>query len=98
MDEKVAGSKEAAKRSSGSASTSNFIDSSMGESEKDAKRKNSLSSADIQPVPAAATASGRRANAENEAVTSFGEPLHVSVTRGTSRFQSIQRTYSKPLS
>ncbi|KAJ2843750.1 hypothetical protein IWW36_005440, partial [Coemansia brasiliensis] len=28
---------------------------------------------------------------------SFGEPLHVSVSRGTERFQSIQRTYSKPL-
>ncbi|KAI9502704.1 ABC-2 type transporter-domain-containing protein [Coemansia spiralis] len=28
---------------------------------------------------------------------SFGEPLHVSVSRGTSRFRSIQRTYSKPL-
>ncbi|KAJ2826531.1 ATP-binding cassette transporter snq2 [Coemansia erecta] len=28
---------------------------------------------------------------------SFGEPLHVNVTRGTSRFKSIQRTYSKPL-
>ncbi|KAJ2776197.1 ATP-binding cassette transporter snq2 [Coemansia javaensis] len=33
-----------------------------------------------------------------EPSTSFGEPLRVSVTRGTSRFQSIQRTYSKPLS
>ncbi|KAJ2492593.1 ATP-binding cassette transporter snq2 [Coemansia sp. RSA 2050] len=33
----------------------------------------------------------------NEPVMSFGEPLHVSVSRGTERFKSIQRTYSKPL-
>ncbi|KAJ2077206.1 ATP-binding cassette transporter snq2, partial [Coemansia sp. RSA 988] len=93
MDEKAAGSKEvAAKRNS--SSTSNFIDSSMSGSVKDGK--DSLSSEDIRPVPA--TDSGWRASTENEAVTSFGEPLHVSVTRGTSRFQSIQRTYSKPLS
>ncbi|KAJ2413069.1 hypothetical protein GGI10_003298, partial [Coemansia sp. RSA 2530] len=32
-----------------------------------------------------------------EPVMSFGEPLHVSVSRGTERFKSIQRTYSKPL-
>ncbi|KAJ2689399.1 ATP-binding cassette transporter snq2 [Coemansia spiralis] len=32
-----------------------------------------------------------------EPVTSFGEPLHVSVSRGTERFKSIQRTFSKPL-
>ncbi|KAJ1960331.1 ATP-binding cassette transporter snq2, partial [Dipsacomyces acuminosporus] len=30
-----------------------------------------------------------------EALSSFGEPLHVSVSRGTARFQSIQRAYSK---
>ncbi|KAJ1797698.1 ATP-binding cassette transporter snq2 [Coemansia sp. RSA 2399] len=35
---------------------------------------------------------------DDEPVMSFGEPLHVSVSRGTSRFRSIQRTYSKPLS
>ncbi|KAJ2468799.1 ATP-binding cassette transporter snq2, partial [Coemansia sp. RSA 2322] len=34
----------------------------------------------------------------SEPVMSFGEPLHVSVSRGTSRFKSIQRTFSKPLS
>ncbi|KAI8318552.1 hypothetical protein GQ54DRAFT_321724 [Martensiomyces pterosporus] len=34
---------------------------------------------------------------DDEPRTSFGEPLHVSVTRATSRFQSIQRTFSKPL-
>ncbi|KAJ2240734.1 hypothetical protein GGH98_005848, partial [Coemansia sp. RSA 454] len=28
---------------------------------------------------------------------SFGEPLHVSVARGVSKFQSIQRAYSRPL-
>ncbi|KAJ2720377.1 ATP-binding cassette transporter snq2 [Coemansia sp. Benny D115] len=33
-----------------------------------------------------------------EPIISFGEPLHVSVSRGTERFRSIQRTYSKPLS
>ncbi|KAI7822125.1 ABC-2 type transporter-domain-containing protein [Kickxella alabastrina] len=33
-----------------------------------------------------------------EPVISFGEPLHVSVSRGTERFRSIQRSYSKPLS
>ncbi|KAJ2809961.1 ATP-binding cassette transporter snq2, partial [Coemansia furcata] len=32
-----------------------------------------------------------------EPLMSFGEPLHVSVSRGTERFKSIQRTYSKPL-
>ncbi|KAJ2665525.1 ATP-binding cassette transporter snq2 [Coemansia sp. RSA 1199] len=32
---------------------------------------------------------------EPEASMSFGEPLHVSVTRGTSRFESIQRSLSK---
>ncbi|KAJ2807831.1 ATP-binding cassette transporter snq2 [Coemansia helicoidea] len=37
-------------------------------------------------------------DAAAEPSTSFGEPLRVSVSRGTSRFQSIQRTYSKPLS
>lgn len=31
---------------------------------------------------------------EDEPHTSFGEPLHVSVSRGTSRFRSIQRSYS----
>ncbi|KAJ2304337.1 hypothetical protein IWW54_005437, partial [Coemansia sp. RSA 2705] len=44
----------------------------------------------------------KRASSESaeggEPDTSFGEPLRVSVSRGTSRFQSIQRTYSKPLS
>ncbi|KAJ2232407.1 ATP-binding cassette transporter snq2 [Coemansia sp. RSA 1722] len=33
-----------------------------------------------------------------EPIISFGEPLHVSVSRGTERFRSIQRTFSKPLS
>ncbi|KAJ2556100.1 ATP-binding cassette transporter snq2, partial [Coemansia sp. RSA 1933] len=44
--------------------------------------------------------SGKTSNGtvEDEPVMSFGEPLHVSVSRGTSRFRSIQRTYSKPLS
>ncbi|KAJ2358111.1 ATP-binding cassette transporter snq2, partial [Coemansia sp. RSA 2618] len=28
---------------------------------------------------------------------SFGEPLHVSVSRGVSKFQSIQRAYSRPM-
>ncbi|ORX71863.1 hypothetical protein DL89DRAFT_277579 [Linderina pennispora] len=31
-----------------------------------------------------------------EALTSFGEPLHVSISRATSRFQQIQRSLSKP--
>ncbi|KAJ1945270.1 ATP-binding cassette transporter snq2, partial [Linderina macrospora] len=31
-----------------------------------------------------------------EAATSFGEPLHVSVSHATSRFQQIQRSLSKP--
>ncbi|KAJ1944110.1 ATP-binding cassette transporter snq2, partial [Linderina macrospora] len=39
-----------------------------------------------------------RNSTTEEAVTSFGEPLHVSVTRGTSRFRSIQRSFSRPLS
>ncbi|ORX70474.1 hypothetical protein DL89DRAFT_292148 [Linderina pennispora] len=32
-----------------------------------------------------------------EALTSFGEPLHVSISRGTERFKSIQRQLSKQL-
>ncbi|KAJ1767965.1 ATP-binding cassette transporter snq2 [Coemansia sp. RSA 1813] len=39
------------------------------------------SSVDIQSVPI-------------EKTTSFGEPLHVSISRATSRFQTIQRTYA----
>ncbi|KAJ1731752.1 ATP-binding cassette transporter snq2, partial [Coemansia biformis] len=31
-----------------------------------------------------------------EAQVSFGEPLHVSISRATTRFQSIQRAYSRP--
>ncbi|KAJ2353402.1 ATP-binding cassette transporter snq2, partial [Coemansia erecta] len=38
------------------------------------------------------------ADAEAETEMSFGEPLHVSVTRGTSRFESIQRSLSKQAS
>ncbi|KAJ2406096.1 hypothetical protein GGF41_006983, partial [Coemansia sp. RSA 2531] len=42
--------------------------------------------------------SGLRGSSDGtEPVMSFGEPLHVSVSRGTERFKSIQRTYSKPL-
>ncbi|KAJ2633592.1 ATP-binding cassette transporter snq2 [Coemansia sp. RSA 1290] len=37
------------------------------------------------------------ASSSDEPRTSFGEPLQVSVSRGTERFQSIQRTLSKPL-
>ncbi|KAJ1942838.1 ATP-binding cassette transporter snq2, partial [Linderina macrospora] len=37
---------------------------------------------------------GRRNTMDAEADISFGEPLHVSVTRATSRFKSIQRTFS----
>ncbi|KAJ1723938.1 ATP-binding cassette transporter snq2 [Coemansia erecta] len=31
-----------------------------------------------------------------EALQSFGEPLHVSISRGTTRFQTIQRAHSRP--
>ncbi|KAJ1936770.1 ATP-binding cassette transporter snq2, partial [Linderina pennispora] len=34
---------------------------------------------------------------DTEALTSFGEPLHVSISRGTERFKSIQRQLSKQL-
>ncbi|KAJ2714856.1 ATP-binding cassette transporter snq2, partial [Coemansia spiralis] len=48
--------------------------------------------------PAVVAAEEHLDESAGEPGTSFGEPLRVSVTRGTSRFQSIQRTYSKPLS
>ncbi|KAJ1731009.1 ATP-binding cassette transporter snq2, partial [Coemansia biformis] len=51
-----------------------------------------------QPAVLAAYADTGNAGEEGDPGTSFGEPLRVSVSRGTSRFQSIQRTYSKPLS
>ncbi|KAJ2805553.1 ATP-binding cassette transporter snq2, partial [Coemansia guatemalensis] len=70
----------------------------MGSFEKDAQREGPLSISELRALPVTATASGGCASVASEALTSFGEPLHVSVTRGTSRFQSIQRTYSRPIS
>ncbi|KAJ2215463.1 ATP-binding cassette transporter snq2, partial [Coemansia sp. RSA 520] len=61
-------------------------DGSPSSDELKGKRLSS-SSGSILPAPERA----------DEPDMSFGEPLHVSVTRGTSRFKSIQRTYSKPL-
>ncbi|ORX67340.1 hypothetical protein DL89DRAFT_295090, partial [Linderina pennispora] len=58
----------------------------------DVDRKQTRQSADTIGRAAA------RNSTTEEAVTSFGEPLHVSVTRGTSRFLSIQRSFSRPLS
>ncbi|KAJ2517731.1 ATP-binding cassette transporter snq2 [Coemansia sp. RSA 1939] len=66
-----------------------------------------LAPAAAAAVPAAAASSSSTTPDEkrnsgqtalDEADMSFGEPLHVSVSRGTSRFRSIQRTYSKSLS
>ncbi|KAJ1656431.1 ATP-binding cassette transporter snq2, partial [Coemansia sp. RSA 1694] len=56
----------------------------------------------ISKAPAERRASGDSSATDHtgggEPVMSFGERLHVSVSRGTERFKSIQRTFSKPLS
>ncbi|KAJ2774180.1 ATP-binding cassette transporter snq2, partial [Coemansia nantahalensis] len=59
---------------------------------------------EIQPAAADGERGSRSASesspsADNvEAHLSFGEPLHVSISRATTRFQTIQRAYSQPVS
>ncbi|KAJ1957763.1 ATP-binding cassette transporter snq2, partial [Dipsacomyces acuminosporus] len=68
---------------------------SSGSSTHISNKSNDTVGYDHKPSNRNSTSSG--SGGDDEPRTSFGEPLHVSVTRGTSRFQSIQRTFSKPL-
>ncbi|KAJ2714342.1 hypothetical protein H4R19_001779, partial [Coemansia spiralis] len=59
---------------------------------------------EIQPLEAGKEHASQRSSESSlcldaiEAQTSFGEPLHVSISRATTRFQTIQRAYSRPIS
>ncbi|PIA14573.1 IKI3-domain-containing protein [Coemansia reversa NRRL 1564] len=52
----------------------------------------------VQESPVAAITSRRCASVVSKVSTSFGEPLNVDIKHSASRFQSIQRTYSRPVS
>ncbi|KAJ2793775.1 ATP-binding cassette transporter snq2, partial [Coemansia guatemalensis] len=82
MSEKKAGKQPASAASSSSGSSDN----------SDSSSDNSSSGSDSL---GSAGSNGTLDSKElDEALTSFGEPLHVSISRATTRFQTIQRAHS----
>ena len=86
--------------SSATASTrTNFDESGIGAIKSDGEIINSGSNGHLTREPTIDQRSGSELKYKgNETTKSFGEPLSVSLNRATSRYRSIQRTLSKPLS